>query len=187
MRVLALSLVFTLGFTFSIPCYGKTDEKNTVPKVTSEVKAAEKGAPSPKVKSETKMDTKKTKDEKWETTDSGLKFLKRKEGDKKSTAAKTGDIVDVHYTGWLYDEKKPDHKGKQFDSSLKRGMPITFQLGVGRVIQGWDEGLKGMLVGEERTLLIPPQLGYGERGAGRDIPPNATLLFEVKLEKVHTS
>jgi FKBP-type peptidyl-prolyl cis-trans isomerase FkpA len=95
--------------------------------------------------------------------------------------AMAGRQVSVHYTGWLYDQAKTDHKGTKFDSSKDRGEPFAFRLGAGQVIRGWDDGVAGMKVGGKRTLTIPPQLGYGARGAGGVIPPNATLLFEVEL------
>jgi FKBP-type peptidyl-prolyl cis-trans isomerase FkpA len=95
--------------------------------------------------------------------------------------AKSGRPVTVHYTGWLYDAAKSDHKGAKFDSSRDRNEPFTFQLGAGEVIRGWDDGVAGMKVGGQRTLTIPAALGYGTRGAGGLIPPNATLLFEVEL------
>jgi FKBP-type peptidyl-prolyl cis-trans isomerase FkpA len=98
--------------------------------------------------------------------------------------AQTGKPVLVHYTGWLYDPSAPQGKGKKFDSSRDRGVPFGFFLGAGKVIQGWDQGVVGMKVGGQRTLIIPPSLGYGERGAGGVIPPNATLIFDVELIEV---
>jgi peptidylprolyl isomerase len=109
----------------------------------------------------------------------GLKYTDVKLGD--GPEAKKGDIVAVHYTGWLY---KNGSKGAQFDSSRDRGQPITFTLGTGQVIAGWDEGVAGMKVGGQRTLIIPPELAYGSKGAGGVIPPNATLTFDVELESV---
>ncbi|MFZ5503480.1 MAG: FKBP-type peptidyl-prolyl cis-trans isomerase [Pseudomonadota bacterium] len=95
--------------------------------------------------------------------------------------AQAGQHVSVHYTGWLYDEAAADHKGKKFDSSRDRGMPFEFPLGAGHVIKGWDAGVAGMRVGGKRTLIIPSDMGYGTRGAGGVIPPNATLVFDVEL------
>jgi len=95
--------------------------------------------------------------------------------------ATAGQQVTVHYTGWLYDETRPDHKGRKFDSSRDRNEPFSFRLGGGEVIRGWDEGVAGMRVGGQRTLTIPPAKGYGARGAGGAIPPNATLVFDVEL------
>jgi peptidylprolyl isomerase len=92
--------------------------------------------------------------------------------------AKAGQPVVVHYTGWLYERGT---KTTKFDSSVDRGEPFEFPLGQGQVIAGWDEGVAGMKVGGRRTLIIPPELGYGERGAGDAIPPNATLIFDVEL------
>jgi FKBP-type peptidyl-prolyl cis-trans isomerase FkpA len=94
--------------------------------------------------------------------------------------AKSGAVT-VHYTGWLHDAAKPDGRGSKFDSSLDRGEPFTFNLGAGQVIMGWDEGVLGMKVGGKRTLVIPPDKGYGSRGATNVIPPNATLVFDVEL------
>jgi FKBP-type peptidyl-prolyl cis-trans isomerase FkpA len=95
--------------------------------------------------------------------------------------AEPGFNVSVHYTGWLYDAAAEGKKGKKFDSSLDRGQPFDFALGAGQVIQGWDEGFAGMKIGGKRTLIIPPEMGYGARGAGGVIPPNATLIFDVEL------
>jgi|SRR3989338_1161909 len=95
--------------------------------------------------------------------------------------ATAGMEVLVHYTGWLYDEAAPDHKGAKFDSSRDRNEPFDFPLGAGNVIKGWDQGVEGMKVDGQRTLIIPAHLGYGARGAGEVIPPNATLVFDVEL------
>ena len=112
-------------------------------------------------------------------TTEGMKMTDVKTGT--GTEAVTGKTVVVHYTGWLYDESAADHKGKKFDSSRDRGDPFDFPLGAGHVIKGWDQGVAGMKVGGQRTLVIPPELGYGARGAGGVIPPNATLVFDVEL------
>jgi FKBP-type peptidyl-prolyl cis-trans isomerase FkpA len=98
--------------------------------------------------------------------------------------AKDGMKVTVQYTGWLYDDKAKDHHGAKFDSSFDHGEPFSFLLGQGSVIAGWDQGVAGMHVGGKRILLIPAALGYGASGAGDDIPPNASLVFEVELLKV---
>ncbi|MGZ8258265.1 MAG: FKBP-type peptidyl-prolyl cis-trans isomerase [Methylotenera sp.] len=95
--------------------------------------------------------------------------------------AEAGFNVTVHYTGWLYDAAAEGNKGKKFDSSLDRKQPFNFFLGGGQVIQGWDEGVQGMKIGGKRTLIIPSEMGYGARGAGGAIPPNATLIFDVEL------
>ena len=94
--------------------------------------------------------------------------------------AKRGPVV-VHYTGWLHDPAKADGRGRKFDSSVDRREPFDFNLGAGQVIKGWDQGVAGMKVGGKRTLVIPPEMGYGARGAGGVIPPNATLVFDVEL------
>ena len=95
-----------------------------------------------------------------------------------------GSKVSVHYTGWLFDSSAPDNKGQKFDSSLDRGELFEFPLGGRRVIEGWDVGVAGMKVGGKRTLIIPPNMGYGSQGAGGVIPPNATLVFDVELHNV---
>ena len=95
--------------------------------------------------------------------------------------ATPGKMVRVHYTGWLFDKSAADNKGKKFDSSRDRPGNFIFPLGVGRVIKGWDQGVQGMKVGGQRTLIIPSSMGYGARGAGSAIPPNATLIFDVEL------
>jgi peptidylprolyl isomerase len=110
------------------------------------------------------------------TTSSGLKITDTQAGT--GATPKTGQTCVMHYTGWLYQDGK---KGAKFDSSVDRGQPFEFPIGTGRVIRGWDEGVASMKVGGKRTLIIPPELGYGARGAGGVIPPNATLLFEVEL------
>ena len=110
------------------------------------------------------------------TTPSGLQYEDTIAGT--GAEAKAGQHVKVHYTGWLYNDGV---QGAKFDSSKDRNDPFEFPLGAGMVIRGWDEGVQGMKVGGQRRLVIPPQLGYGARGAGGVIPPNATLLFEVEL------
>ena len=110
------------------------------------------------------------------TTASGLQITDTQVGT--GAAPSTGQICVMHYTGWLYSNGA---KGAKFDSSLDRGRPFEFPIGTGKVIRGWDEGVASMKVGGKRTLIIPPDLGYGARGAGGVIPPNATLLFEVEL------
>ncbi|HSF68588.1 MAG TPA: FKBP-type peptidyl-prolyl cis-trans isomerase [Nitrospiraceae bacterium] len=109
------------------------------------------------------------------TTSSGLQYVDLTMGT--GATAEAGQTVSVHYTGWL-------ENGKKFDSSVDRAQPFSFSLGVGRVIKGWDEGVKGMKVGGKRKLTIPSKLGYGAQGAGGVIPPNATLIFDVELLSV---
>lgn len=132
----------------------KTDEVSN----TATVKAASKDIHSSLVKKDTKVGT--------------------------GALAEEGHGVSVHYTGWLFDKNAPDQHGTKFDSSVDRGTPFSFPLGGGRVIKGWDQGVVGMKVGGKRTLIISPEMGYGARGAGNVIPPNATLIFDVELLNV---
>ena len=113
-------------------------------------------------------------------TDSGLEYEVIQDGTGESP--KKGQHVTVHYTGWLDDNGKP---GIKFDSSVDRGQPFTFIIGVGQVIRGWDEGVMSMKIGEKRRLIIPSNLGYGAQGAGRLIPPHATLIFDVELLNIN--
>ena len=115
-------------------------------------------------------------EEKPTVTSSGLQYLDLVKGSGRE--AHVGETVSVHYTGWLKD-------GTKFDSTVDRGQPFSFRLGAGRVIKGWDEGVVGMNIGSKRKLIIPPHLGYGARGAGQKIPPNATLIFDVELLDLH--
>ncbi len=117
-----------------------------------------------------------TQGSKMTTTPSGLQYEDTQVGT--GATPETGQICVMNYTGWLYVDGK---KGAKFDSSLDRGTPFEFPIGTGRVIKGWDEGVASMKVGGKRTLIIPPALGYGARGAGGVIPPNATLIFDVEL------
>jgi len=156
MRPFALLLVLALA-TLAIAQAGKT---------ASQPKKAAAPAATPNPSGPTKVSGDPI------TTSSGLKYWEIKKGT--GPAAVNGKTVRVHYTGWLAD-------GKEFDSSLDAGEPIEFVLGSGRVIKGWDEGIAGMKVGGKRQLRIPPELGYGSRGAGSAIPPNATLIFDVQL------
>ena len=110
------------------------------------------------------------------TTETGLQFIDTIVGT--GASPKNGQICVMHYTGWL---SEAGAKGRKFDSSVDHGSPFEFPIGMKRVIAGWDEGVATMKVGGKRTLIIPPQLGYGERGAGGVIPPNATLIFDVEL------
>ncbi|MDI3381289.1 FKBP-type peptidyl-prolyl cis-trans isomerase [Xenophilus aerolatus] len=114
------------------------------------------------------------------TTPSGLQYEDTVVGD--GAEATPGQHVHVHYTGWLYNDGQ---QGAKFDSSRDRGQPFAFSLGAGQVIKGWDEGVAGMKIGGQRTLVIPAALGYGARGAGGVIPPNATLKFDVELLDAH--
>jgi peptidylprolyl isomerase len=117
-----------------------------------------------------------TKAQQAMTTADGLKIIDTQPGT--GASPQTGQTCVMHYTGWLYENGT---KGKKFDSSVDRGTPFEFKIGVGQVIRGWDEGVATMKVGGKRTLIMPPELGYGARGAGGVIPPNATLIFDVEL------
>ncbi len=129
--------------------------------------------PTPAPEAAKKSESKMTK------TPSGLQYEDTKVGI--GASPQKGQTCVMHYTGWLWENGA---KGKKFDSSLDRGTPFSFPIGQGRVIKGWDEGVATMKVGGQRTLLIPPDLGYGSRGAGGAIPPNATLIFEVELLEI---
>ena len=124
----------------------------------------------------TRLASAQTAGKKPMTTASGLQIIDSTVGT--GASPKSGQICVMHYTGWLYENGQ---KGKKFDSSVDRNEPFEFPVGAGRVIRGWDEGVGSMKVGGKRTLIIPPALGYGARGAGGVIPPNATLMFDVEL------
>lgn len=126
-----------------------------------------------------KTDNKESK--KLVSLPSGLKFQILQEANVDAKKPENGKTVTVHYTGWLDEDGK---EGKKFDSSIDRNQPFSFRLGVGQVIKGWDEGVLDMKVGEKRRLVIPPQLAYGDRGAGNVIPGNSTLIFDVELLEV---
>ena len=134
---------------------------------------------SPSAQDTKPAEPEKKSESKMIKTTSGLQYEDTKVGT--GASPKAGQTCVMHYTGWLWESGV---KGKKFDSSLDRGTPFSFPIGQGRVIKGWDEGVATMKVGGKRTLLIPPDLGYGARGAGNVIPPNATLLFEVELLEV---
>ncbi len=129
--------------------------------------------PTPAPGAEKKSESKMTK------TPSGLQYEDTKVGT--GASPQKGQMAVVHYTGWLWENGA---KGKKFDSSVDRGTPFSFPVGKGQVIKGWDEGVATMKVGGQRILIIPPDLGYGSRGAGGAIPPNATLIFEVELIEI---
>ncbi|HUQ10779.1 MAG TPA: FKBP-type peptidyl-prolyl cis-trans isomerase [Steroidobacteraceae bacterium] len=121
------------------------------------------------------------------TTDTGAPAVPLQKTDLAPGAGaeiKSGQTALVHYTGWLYDTAAPENKGTKFDSSVDRNEPFEFPVGAGMVIKGWDEGVVGMKVGGKRRLVIPPEMGYGARGAGGVIPPGATLVFDVELVEI---
>lgn len=160
--ILRLMLAFLLLASVAGCQSNDTSKTDTAAKDTAAVQETESG--------ETMEGT--AVEENEVTTDSGLKYVDYVVGE--GASPKKGDMVVVHYTGTLTD-------GTKFDSSVDRGQPFQFQIGVGQVIKGWDEGVMSMKVGGKRKLIIPPDLGYGARGAGGVIPPNATLLFDVEL------
>jgi peptidylprolyl isomerase len=157
---LSLKLVFAPGFQ------KRAQYENALAPQTALTAAALAGAPTVAMAQAGKK----------MTTSSGLQIEDTKAGT--GASPRTGQTCVMHYTGWLYENGA---KGKKFDSSVDRGDPFEFPIGTGRVIKGWDEGVATMKVGGKRTLIIPPSLGYGARGAGGAIPPNATLIFEVEL------
>lgn len=157
---LALILVLTIAIAFAAGCGGGTA---TTGSVSSAATAPETAAPSVSTAA---------------TTQAVAQLQIQDEVVGTGPAAKNGDRVTVNYTGWLTN-------GTKFDSSLDRNKPFVFTLGAGEVISGWDQGVAGMKVGGKRKLTIPPELGYGSRGAGGVIPPNATLVFEIELLKIN--
>ncbi len=175
--VVALSLVVVLSLLFGS---GNSQEQTAAsPASETNQPRAEQPAPvaaaaNPPEETETSMSNPTASDD-LQTTESGLQYVDLTVGE--GASPQSGQQVVVHYTGTLED-------GTKFDSSRDRGQPFTFTIGVGQVIAGWDEGVGSMKVGGRRKLVIPPKLGYGERGAGGVIPPNATLLFDVELLRI---
>jgi FKBP-type peptidyl-prolyl cis-trans isomerase len=171
------TLLITLSFPSLLLCSGCLDKKNIETKTTELASNA-----TEKETTETKDDkttTEEIKMNKKITLDSGLAYEILTPAAEDAAQPSKGSMVKVHYTGWLNDGN--DTPGKKFDSSVDRGQPFVFKIGVGYVIKGWDEGVLSMHVGEKRRLFIPSKLGYGPRGAGADIPPHADLIFDVEL------
>jgi FKBP-type peptidyl-prolyl cis-trans isomerase FkpA len=179
--MVAASVAASVSFSLSAIAQdaAKTEAKPQVaPRVdASSTVLAPTPVPAPAEPAPLRLSTK----DKLPTTVTQLITIDREPGDPKAATAATRNAVLMHYTGWLYDPSKPDGKGTQFDSSIGRTTPFGFIIGAGRVIKGWDQGVPGMKVKGKRTLVIPPHLGYAERGAGGKIPPNATLIFDVEL------
>jgi peptidylprolyl isomerase len=167
--VVACSLLLLTAYFFSPD--GKTEAiAGELMDNPTAIASASENAPTLDIKSAKKQDTMTS--ENIVTTPSGLKYIELEEGTGETPTK--GQTVVVHYTGTLED-------GTKFDSSRDRNSPFSFKIGIGQVIKGWDEGVGSMKVGGRRQLIIPPELGYGSRGAGGVIPPNATLIFDVEL------
>ena len=177
--ILRLLIVFTLVFGLTVAGSAEDKAKTSDDKPAIESKspdarkpADDKMAEKEKAKAEKEADKAEKKEEKTHTTKSGLQYVVLKKGD--GPKPQKGDVVEVHYVGTLED-------GTKFDSSIDRGQPLEFPVGVGKVIPGWDEALLMMNVGDKWKLIIPPDLAYGERGYPGVIPPNSTLIFDVEL------
>lgn len=170
-RILVSTLLTAASTVVLAGCGDKAEQ----PKEQPTEQVVEQNAEQAQEQTETQVDTEGKSMSKVKT-DSGLEYEILQEGSGESPQA--GQQVTVHYTGWLNQDGQP---GTKFDSSVDRGQPFVFAIGVGMVIKGWDEGVLSMKVGEKRRLFIPAELGYGARGAGAAIPPNADLIFDVEL------